>query len=79
MRILLCACACTHYWRQDARIHVSEPDFQALTQGGALHDGTLDQGITASDFEMILRSQLTLYVQVCLQVPSTDSPSQDTH
>ena len=49
--------------RQDARIHVSEPDFEALTQSGALYNGKLDKGITIADFELIIRSQLTLYVQ----------------
>ncbi len=54
--------------RQDARIHVSEPDFQALTQSWALHDGRPDQGITAADFEGIVRAQLTLYVQARTQL-----------
>ena len=56
--------------RQDARIHVSEPDFQALTQSGALLDGRPDQGITAADFEIIIRSQLTLYVQARSRAPA---------
>ncbi len=47
---------------QDARIHVSEPDFEALTQGGLL-DSSIDGGITIVEFERIMRAQLTLHAQ----------------
>ncbi len=52
---------------QDARIHVSEPDYEALTHNVALHNSKLDHGITIAEFELIIRAQLTLYVQACLQ------------
>ena len=48
---------------QDARIHVSEPDFEVLTQGGLLVDSSSDGGITVVEFERIMRAQLTLHVQ----------------
>jgi hypothetical protein len=48
---------------QDARIHVSEPDFDVLTQGGLLVDSSIDGGITIVEFERIMRAQLTLHVQ----------------
>ncbi len=51
-----------HGW-QDARIHVSEPDFEVLTQGGLLVDSSIDGGITIVEFERIIRAQLTLHVQ----------------
>ncbi len=47
---------------QDARIHVSEPDFEALTQGGLL-DSSIDGGITIVEFERIMRAQLILHAQ----------------
>ncbi len=50
---------------QDARIHVSEPDFEVLTQGGLLVDSSSDGGITVVEFERIMRAQLTLHVQAC--------------
>ena len=54
---------------QDARIHVSEPDFEALTQGGLLVDSSSDGGITIVEFERIMRSQLNLHVQACVFAP----------
>jgi hypothetical protein len=42
---------------------VSEPDFEALTQGGLLVDSSSDGGITTVEFERIMRAQLTLHVQ----------------
>jgi hypothetical protein len=56
-------------WRQDARIHVSEPDFEVLTQGGLLIDSSLTGGITVVEFEKIMRAQLVLHVQAGLFIP----------
>jgi hypothetical protein len=57
--------------RQDARIHVSEPDFEVLTQGGTLVDQSKNGGITIVEFEKIIRAQLTLLVQAghCIIIP----------
>ena len=41
---------------------MSEPDFEALTQGGLL-DSSIDGGITIVEFERIMRAQLILHAQ----------------
>ena len=63
--------------RQDARIHVSEPEFEVLTQGGLLVDSSIDGGITVVEFERIIRAQLTLHVQASFSrsPPSRALPS----